>query len=192
MWYYCRMLRKNSRGFTLIELVITITLMTILAFVLITKFSFEPSILNVTGSKLMSDIRYAQSLAVNRGGRYGIEFSPLNDTYSLYVNTPSTKIKDPKNPAADYTVNYRTSKEHSGVDIVETSNFGGDRLEFDWQGKPYAGSGSALSNNGYVKIRNTYATAYVVVIPQTGHVTYQIENPGGGGCVGPCNLIRKK
>lgn len=186
-------MKKTAKfGFTIIELALTITLILILSFVVITNFSFEPSILYVTGSKLISDIRYAQSLAVSDGSRYGVEFVPGSEIYRIYKDTPATLIPDPRNPSSSYVVNYTTAQEHTGVDLVNANIGGGQRLEYDWKGIPYAGSGSALTSDGTITIQNPYATAIIIITPETGRVSFEVEGAGGGGCGGPCSLMVRK
>jgi type II secretory pathway pseudopilin PulG len=160
-------------GFTIVELVILIAIISVLAYVFISKFSFAPSILTATRVKLINDIRYAQSLAVDHGGRYGIEFIPASEQYSLYVNTPSTKIKDPLNRAADFIVDYTTGKQYIGMNLVSAGFDGSTRLEFDWRGVPFSGSGSELVNDGVIVISNSSGSYTIRVTPQTGRVWYQ-------------------
>jgi len=163
----------SALGFTLIELIVLLCILGILTGVFITKFSFGPSRLLAARVKMINDIRYAQSLAANRGGRYGVEFVPASKKYSLYVNTTLTKIKDPANPGSDFVVDYATAKEYLGVNLV-SANFGGStRLEFDWRGIPYSGSGSALLVEGTIVIQNSSGSYTIKVTPQTGRVSYQ-------------------
>lgn len=161
---------RNKRAFTLIELVILIVLVAILAFVFITKFSFTQARLTNARVKLTSDIRYIQALAISRGGTFGIQFIPGSETYSLYEGTAATKIKDPLNPMSDFTVNYTTSREFSGVDMVSASFDGSQSLEFDWQGVPHSGGGSALSSEGAIVLQSGTSSTTVRIATQTGRV----------------------
>jgi len=159
-------------GFTIVELVILIAIISILAYVFISKFSFAPSVLTAARVKLINDIRYAQSLAINHGGQYGIEFLPASEKYSLYVNSPSTKIKDPLNRAADFIVDYTTGKQYVGMNLVSASFDGSTRLEFDWRGVPFSGSSSEMINDGVIVISNSSGSYTIRVTPQTGRVWY--------------------
>jgi len=163
---------RSEKAFTLIELVVLIILVAILAFVFITKFSFTQAKLTNARVKLTSDIRYVQALAIGRGGTFGVQFTPGSETYSLYEGSAATKIKDPLNPMTDFTVNYTTSREFSGVDIV-SANFGGSQsLEFDWQGVPHSGGGSALSSEGSIVLQIGTTSTTVRIAAQTGRVFY--------------------
>lgn len=167
------MSKRHPNGFTLIELVVLVVIISILAFVLITKFSFTASNLMNARVRLMSDVRYIQSLAVSRGAIYGIEFNPAAETYSLYVGTPTTKIKDPMKPTTDFVVDYTTATEFSGVDMVSAGFNGTTRLEFNWQGVPLDSGHNPLASDGTVVLATQSGTTTVRVTLQTGRVSYQ-------------------
>jgi len=161
---------RSEKGFTLIEMVTLIVIIAILSFVFITKFSFLQSKLTAAKVKLMSDMRYAQSLAISRGQTFGLEFNPATETYSLYESTPATKIKDPLDPATDFIVNYSTSRAFKGVDIVSANFDGSVRLEFDWKGVPHSGGGGGLSSEGTVVLQGGTNSATVRVATETGRI----------------------
>lgn len=162
----------RNHGFTIVELIVTIVIISILAFVFITKFSFAPSSLTAAREKMISDIRYAQSLAVNRGGRYGVEFQPGTDKYSVYINSPATKIKDPAHLTSDLIVDYPNDKKFSNIDLVSANFDGSTSLEFDWRGIPHSGAGSPLVSEGTVVISNPSGSTTIRITPQTGRIYY--------------------
>ncbi len=80
----------NSRGFTIIELVMVIVLISILA------IYAAPKLGNITSmkggafaDKLRADIRYAQNLAMTRGVRSRVDFS-VGDQYAVKSSTTTT------------------------------------------------------------------------------------------------------
>ncbi len=153
------------------ELVILIVVISILSFVLITKFSFTASNLMAARVKLMNDLRYSQSLALNHGGTYGIDFSPATESYTLFKDTPATPVKDPLKPTTNYTVSYAGSEEFNGVNLVSASFGGIQRIDFNWQGIPYV-SGTPLGSEGTIVLQNAAGTTTVRVTPQTGRISY--------------------
>jgi len=169
------MIRK---AFTLIELVMVIVVMAIMAVVAISRISVGPNKLDGAASKLASDLRYAQQLAINSHQSCGISFNPTDNTYFVYIGTTSTKARDP-HTRKDLELDYDTDSESSGVNLSYT-NFGND-ISFDYLGTPYDSTGSALSSQGYVTINYDYIspgcfgsgsgyTTSVTIEPNTGMV----------------------
>ena len=172
MTIQCGTLRNGSRyqGFTLIETVLTITLIGIMAYVVISAFSFQTTRLDLAEDKLVRDIEYAKRLALTKGSRYGIFFEPANDRYTVFVTSSATPIPDPENRSQNLIVNY-TSGSFAGVDVV-SANFGGSTtLTFDAQGRPIDVALIPLVGIGTVVLQGGSVTRTITVSPNTGKVT---------------------
>lgn len=144
----------KRKAFTLIELVMVITIMAIIAVVAMSRISIGPHRLEAAGAKLISDMRYAQQLAINTHQTCGISFTPADNSYFVYIGTTSTKAIDP-HTRKDLESDYDTNSESSGVNLSYT-NFGDD-ISFDYLGTPYDSTGSALSSQGYITIDYDYS-----------------------------------
>ncbi|MDP2951473.1 MAG: type II secretion system protein [bacterium] len=77
---------SDNQGFTLIEVLIVIAVMAILCAVFISQTSFfQPQAkLASVARDLITDIRYAQQLAVNEQVEYGISFLVSENKYQLW------------------------------------------------------------------------------------------------------------
>lgn len=156
------------KGFTLIELVIIITLLGILSVVAITYFtSYYPLKLDAAANKLVSDIRYVQQQAITKQVNFGIYFQPANETYQAYRETISNIIADPLTQD-DLIVNYTTDEELRDIDLVST-NFS-DRLEFNPVGTPYDGTGSVLDYVGQITLTYSGNSRTIKIESNTGKV----------------------
>ena len=151
---------KNA--FTLIELVIVITVIAILMFATFSKMPDNLSLrIQMAQRKIQSDIRYAQSLAMSLQKRTEIFFSVASDNYSVYIeDTPGTWVLA-KEPATrkDFTVQLDAG-DFSGVQILRAcfNTYSNNRaLVFDKWGNPYGyrvstGAIAALVNPAYVRL----------------------------------------
>jgi prepilin-type N-terminal cleavage/methylation domain-containing protein len=109
----------NSQGFTLIELIMVVVLISILAVSFVPKF-FDTSAISLAGGAAMAaaDIRYTQELAMGTHSSKTITFTS-NDTY--------------------YTVNSQTVNLPSKVSISSGATF-----TFNSLGEPTTGGGSSV------------------------------------------------
>ena len=76
---------RYTSGFTLIEAVMVVVMLGILYFVIQPRFdAFYNLKLKTAAKKLISDIRYAQSLAVSRHDDYAVSFDVNGENYRVY------------------------------------------------------------------------------------------------------------
>ncbi len=75
---------RAAPGYSLIELVLTILLISILAATMMTRFPDKAINLGAQAQQVASDIRYTQSLSMTRGERHRINF--ITSTTYLIVN----------------------------------------------------------------------------------------------------------
>jgi len=120
-------MRKN--GFTLIELVMVIVIISILSVAIIPKFtSISAAKLRQDADILKNHIILAQELSMTRGGGYGICFDSANSLYSINLANcqPAsriTSISDRTSPfIVDYTANITFNP--AGVSSVFFNTFG--------------------------------------------------------------------
>jgi MSHA pilin protein MshC len=109
----------DSRGFTLVELIMVVVLISILAVSVVPKF-VDTSAISLQGGAAMvlADIRYTQELAMSTHSPKTITFT-TNDTF--------------------YTVNSQTMSLPSRVSISNGATF-----TFNSLGEPTAGGGSSV------------------------------------------------
>ena len=110
----------DSRGFTLVELIMVVVLIGILAVSVVPKL-LDTSAISLAGGAAMvaADIRYTQELAMSKYAPKTITFT-TNDTY--------------------YTVNSLTMNLPSGVSISSGATF-----TFNSLGEPTTGGGSSVT-----------------------------------------------
>jgi len=168
---------REIQGFTLVEVVLVLTVMAIVSITAI------PAFMNTGGAqcdsaarKLVSDISYARRLAQNRNGIYGVSFNALAETYSVYLYDPSTSTKttvtDPL-IGMPMLVDFKTIPGLKGIDIQNPNFKGSSETRFNPQGVPQDASGVALTSAGSVVLSAGGKTRTIYVQPNTGEVSYQ-------------------
>jgi type II secretory pathway pseudopilin PulG len=157
-----------KKSYTVIELIMVIVIVGILATLSIPRFqSFYYLKLNGAMKKVISDIRYAQQLAISRHESYNIIFNTANEAYEVRRVSDNSYATNPFSRGS-FIVNFTSDPQYNGIKIDSTS-FGGT-LQFDWQGIPRNGSGTALSaeSNVVFSYQNNVMTIYIT--PNTGRV----------------------
>ncbi len=160
----------RQTGFTLLELVIVMMLVSILAISVLVNLPTKAIDLRASAEQISAAIRYAQSLSMTKGARYRVNFATvcpvggINSCYWVSNLDDSTKIPEPATEAT-------TIQLETAVTLVSSNSF----VVFDGRGIPYATStmpGTALSSNATITLTASGAPAQTVVItPETGLVT---------------------
>jgi len=124
------MITRNHRGFTLIEIVVVLVLISIVAATVFTR-SITTDQINISAQteKIKSHIRYAQSLAMKRNQRWGIFRG--GDEYWLFG--PWSTIGDENNPVQLPGQN-AAKISLPDLSIILSPNF---IIYFDGYGKPF-------------------------------------------------------
>lgn len=176
----------HDRGFTIIELVMVIIVVSILAAVAVPQFARHWTGIKLGNAtmKIASDIRYAQNSATTTQQRSRVSFlSPT--TYearycTAYDNTPgvcncTVAWNLATDPYSRGNFQIDLNNNFSGVTIATIV---GHCIEFDSLGKPYynANCTTATSCNASagvtVTVQNGSSTKDITVTTQTGMVSY--------------------
>ena len=162
----------TARGFTLTEMTVIIVILGILSWLAYPKVVAMDEIkLDAAARRLVSDLRYAQSLAMSRRVIHGILFDPAAEKYTVFAPNAATPIVDPADLARTLVVDYTSRTEFKGV-LVQSASFGTTPgVTFDYFGVPRDTSGADLTTNGVVVLTYQGNTDSVLVAPQTGTVS---------------------
>ncbi len=157
-------------GFTVIELIMVILVISILAVVLIPKIGGIHSFkLDGAGRKLVSDMKYAQKLAMSRHQTHGILFEPAQERYTVYRDGADTPVENPHRPGASLIVDY--DDEHfKGVDLYSANFTGGNEVRFDCFGTPSDASDTPLVATGEVVLKCSGKQISIRITPNTGRM----------------------
>lgn len=151
----------KTRGFTLIELTLVLLIISIVSTYAVIKFPSGSINISAQANQLMADIRHTQSLAINRGQRYRINFN--NDRYWISDADGSTLYTHPASSGAVIFLD-------TGITSSSTHGF----LVFDGQGKPYTDAltpGTALAADAVITLTADSETRTVRITPETGRVS---------------------
>lgn len=163
-----------ARGFTIIEVVITIVLLGILAAALLPRTPIREAV-TILGraEQLASDIRYAQTLSMTTGARHCLALDPAaGPPYSGYRLTNGAACNTTVVHPAGLT--QPISLCSSGTCFTATS-LPNDYVQFDGLGVPYAvaGSATALAANAVITISDAGGTKNITISHTTGRVVVQ-------------------
>ncbi|MEW6408720.1 MAG: GspH/FimT family pseudopilin [Nitrospirota bacterium] len=155
----------DTRGFTLIELIVVVIFLSILAIIAVPRLS-RVTDLKIAGAadKIAADIRYAQQLSMSEGGKYAVKFETSPNGYYIFNDANTNGIKD---PSESYALDPQTND--SMIINLNTGVFDGITVDtagyvrFDSKGVP--NSSLTVTLNGGKKSIN--------VVSQTGMVYVQ-------------------
>jgi prepilin-type N-terminal cleavage/methylation domain-containing protein len=146
-----------GRGYSLIELVLTILLISLIAVMATTLFPGRAVNLGAQAQQLAGDIRYVQSLSMTRGARHFINLQ--TSSYS-FANASGAVVHPATGSTAPMVL--------EGVSLTAPAG----SYAFDGKGAPYTSSG-ALGADATITLTDTASgqTRSVVITQQTGRVT---------------------
>ncbi len=160
-------------SFTLIEVIMVIVILGILVVFARPRFEIFYELKIRGGAKrIISDIRYAQSLATSRHEDYAISFDTADNSYRVYRVSDGATAKDPFTHT-DLVVDFDDDSMYRGVNIFSVNFDTTDVLRFNWEGVPYDGDGSLLSNRGTINLHCENRQLTIYVAPQTGRISWQ-------------------
>lgn len=156
--------KQNNTGFTIIELVIVIVLITILATIAVARWPGTRINLNAVAQQLADDIRYTQTLAMSRAGEYRLNL--FSSSYSITTGGGAA-VNNPVTGAASVTIS-------SGITItLPPTNLPNSLITFNSLGTPYTDTSgtTALSSAAVITLSSGGNSTTVTIQPQTGRVT---------------------
>ncbi|BBB32860.1 MSHA pilin protein MshC [Thermotomaculum hydrothermale] len=152
---------RKQEGYTLVELVIIIVILSIIGFIAIPKFAgYSESILVKDAKKLESYLSYAQELSMTKSEPYGLCFNTSAKTFSVNKTDCSSSniIKSPEDRTSELIINLDSN--------ISISPSGTTSIFFNKRGAP---------NPDGITITLTYnsKSKVVKVEPKTGFVYEQ-------------------
>lgn len=150
----------RAQGFTLIELVTVLLLVSILAVAAVNQWPGSGINLAAQADQLVNDIRYTQSLAMNRGQRYRINLAA--DRYWISDAGGTVTLALPGSGATVVTLN-------SGIALSASYSF----LVFDGNGAPYITAttpGTPLAADAVITLSADGVSRTLRISPETGRV----------------------
>lgn len=169
--YLCKKGGREScgggRGFTIVELLIVVVILSIVALTAIPMMSSAASIqIRSASNMIAADVEYTRSMAISRGKYYSIEFNTSADSYCIKDSNTGVIIKNPLTKG-DYIISFKNERRLSRVDITNANFSGASTIAFDCLGSPNSG--------GTVNLKAGGINTTITVEPVTGFVT--ISNP---------------
>ncbi len=155
-----RQVPKRAQGFTLIELVLVLLIAAIISTYAIIRFPSGSINISAQADQIVADIRHTQSLAINRGQRYRINFA--SDRYWISSADGATLYTHPASSSTTIFLD-------TGISLSSSHGF----LVFDGQGTPYINTltpGTALGSDAVVTLTAASETRTVRITPETGRV----------------------
>lgn len=170
----------NGAGFSTVELVVVLVLISIMAAVFLPRSNTDSLIASTQAEQLAGDIRFAQSYAMTQGGRSCINFNS-STAYSFYVfSTGSgsctaaggTAVAD---PATGGTAAVSLSKGVTMSPQAPLVTTFPSQVAFDGLGIPYSDSrtSTVLASTGTISVVKGSTTKTIQIFYNTGMVKVQ-------------------
>ena len=161
-----------SSGFTLVELLIVIAIITIAALTAIPMMSSAASVqIRSAGNMLTADLEYAKSMSISRGQNYSVVFDKDTESYRI-EDQDNNVIQHPVKKGFNYIVDFKNDGRLNKVDIVDVDFDATSEVKFDYLGSPYNGNSTPL-NSGVISLQAGGATTTVTVEAVTGFISVQ-------------------
>jgi prepilin-type N-terminal cleavage/methylation domain-containing protein len=167
------------RGFTLVELILVVFILSIAALVAVPMFSSAADIqVRATANRIAADLDYARGLAITRQKNYAVAFYPVAvsgheaESYEIIDTATNLVITNPLD-GKPFTVKLANDSRVGGVNIY-SSTFTNNTVTFDYLGTPWTG-GARLNAQGVIALwsRDGSFKLNVKVEPMTGYVTIE-------------------
>jgi prepilin-type N-terminal cleavage/methylation domain-containing protein len=166
------------KGFTLVEVLIVVVIISIAALMAVPMFSSAGSMqIRSAANIIAADLEYAKSMAITTGQNYAVIFDATAESYQVAIVNPdatTTVIPHPVKQGFDYVEDFKNDSRLSRVNIssVQFDPGSGNTITFDYLGSPYSGTDiSNPLNSGSIAISADGATATISVEPVTGYIT---------------------
>ncbi len=160
---------SDRAGFTLVEMVVVLAIVTTIAVVMVPKLSNENFMVGTQADRLANDIRYVQSLAMTQGQRYVLDLGS-GPPYTGYTLKTSSGVAV-RHPASGLTT---TLPFDGAVSATSTTNLSAGLIGFDGRGVPYTNSPfSILTLAASITLDSGGRQRVVTIAPQTGRIALQ-------------------
>jgi len=147
----------NRKGFTLVELIIIISIVGILSIVIIPRIEIGTFKEAADIDSFISNIRYAQHKSMVTGNKW--RFKIINSHYYKIDNDSNDSNKLPQLPAGNNPVKVETSISSSGE----------NEIYFDYLGRPLKSNNQLITNQTIITINSKN----IVIEPYSGGVYEQ-------------------
>jgi len=165
-------LRGISGGFTLVELLIVISIIMIVALTAIPMMSSAASVqIRSAANMLTADLEYAKSMSISRAQNYSVVFDKDAESYRI-EDQDGNVIPHPVKKGFGYVIDFQNDGRLNKVDIVDADFDATSEIKFDYLGSPYNGSNSPL-NSGVISLQAGGTTTTVTVEAVTGFISIQ-------------------
>jgi len=178
---YKRSPREFSRAFTLVEILVVVTILGIAAAVVVPQMGTRGDLKAAAAARMiMADLIYAQNRAISTQTKHYVTFSTgtTPKTYRIVTSmSPLVDITHPITKASNYLVTFGTSPGLTDITLGAVSFEGKTTIAFDELGVPYyydAGTNTttALSTSGGSTIAVVCGTFTLTISiePYTGEI----------------------
>lgn len=166
------------RGYTLVEVLVTVTIMGIAGSVVIPSMSGAGVLRIQAGVRtVVADINFAQMDALAYQEARGIVFDTDANSYTIVqvlganIDPDADALYDPRGPGQRYRVNLN-DLDFGGAVLTNVDLNGGNVLIFDEIGGPVASGGSdELSSGGSVELQGPQGQFRINIAAFSGRVT---------------------
>jgi len=162
--------RKSSAGFTLLELVLVISIISILSYLAIAKYAgtLEKAQYGTLVEKIAADVRYARELATTSGQGTRVYVDVANNKYYLKWAS-GAYIRNPMG-GEDFILELGEGT-FGAVEITGTS-FNGGRLDFNTGGKPL---NAGIAFSGQLRLISLNEEKRIMITANTGSIVVEDE-----------------
>jgi len=153
-----RTLAKKIEGFTLIEMVLILVIVTAVVMALMMNWTGRSISLSAQTDRLKHDIRLAQSLSQTRHERYRL----------VFVDSTHYQIEDSDGNIFNYETGQNNAFELATQ--IEFNPIPPDPIIFNTKGVPYRSSSTAYTSPYTITLQTNNQTKQITLEPQTGEV----------------------
>lgn len=153
----------KASGFTLIEIIIVVVILSIAAMAAIPLMSSASDVqIRSAANLIAADLEYAKSMAISRGQNYSVVFDEGANSYQI-EDQSSNVIQHPVKKGFPYVMNFSNDSRLGKVNITST-NLSSGKVTFDCLGSP-------VDNGGTITISASGITATITIEPVTGYIS---------------------
>ena len=160
-------------GFTMIELIAVIVILAVISVGAAASLSsLQDSRAAMAGKSLLRDLTFARQHAIATGRKTWVEFDTTAKDWRILAEVPSvsgrTAVFDTAT-GSDYVQAIDTGS-FAGIDFVSVDFTSTDEVGFDWLGRPFDATDTALAAAGTVTLTGNHV---VRVHQETGYAVYE-------------------